>query len=299
MPELEEGHTEEPAAEEQPQGQAGEVENTGGQAAPEDTGTSTEQTGGEAGADGAEDKGGAPAQDDSYEGLPDGARRSIKRLTRQKKEALESADALKRENEELKRLTSGGLGNEPKPEDFENTDDYAEAKADYIVRARDINEKQNRTREDTQRADQERRDTVKRDFDVRQVKARGEIKDYDTVTSDAVAMLGDNYGAIEAIVENKYGPEVLYHLGKNPELAADIGDLSPSAAAAEIGRIVAKLESAMPKTRKVTQAPQPTSPVTGQEAGAVTEDPGKLDDKAYRSFREAGGGGGAPQYARK
>jgi hypothetical protein len=296
MPELEEGHTEEVATEDQNQGQAEEVENAGEQATPEDTGTPTEDKGGE---EEAEDKGEASAQDDSFKGLPDGARRSINRLTRQKKEAQEREAALKRENDELRRLTSGGIGNKPNPEDFDDTESYADALAEYKLRERDINEKQNRTAEESQKAEQERRATVSRDFDVRQAKARSDLKDYNEVTGDAVAMIGDNPGAIEAIVEDKHGPEILYHLGKNPELAADIGELSPSAAAAEIGRIAARLESAMPKTRNVTKAPQPISPVAGQEAGVSPDDPGKLDDKAYRSFRESGGGGGAPQYARK
>lgn len=293
----EDTHTEDQAVDDQAQAQAAEVETTEDQAASETTVTPTEDKGGEEGAEDA--KGEASAQDESFKGLPKGARRSIERLTRQRREGQEREDALQRENEELKRLTSGGLGNEPKPEDYENTDDYAEAKADYIVRARDINEKRTRTSEDSQRVDQERRDTVKRDFDVRQAKARGDLKDYDEVTGDAVAMLGGNYGAVEAIVENKFGPEILYHLGKNSELAADIGDMSPSAAAAEIGRIVAKLESAMPKKRNVTQAPQPTSPVTGQEAGADPTDPNKLNNQDYRTFRESGGGGGAPKYVQR
>ena len=286
--------TEEQVVEEQTQDQA--VETTEESAASEETVTPTEPEGGEAEA-GAE--GEASTSEEPHEGLQKGVRKRIDTLTRKKKEAEERAATLERENKELMRKTSGGLGKKPEPHEFDSTDDYTDALVDYKVKERTMANEQARTNDDNLRAEQDRREKVTREWNGRQIDARTKLKDYDEVTGDASLLMRDNYGATEAIIESEHGPQILYHLGRNPELAAEIGEMSPNAAAMAIGRLEAKLESATNKPRNVTQAPKPVTPVTGQDAGGTSVDPEKLDDKAYREYRERGGGGGIPQYKRK
>jgi preprotein translocase subunit SecA len=64
----------------------------------------------------------------------------------------------------------------------------------------------------------------------------------------------------DAILTSDRGPEVAYHLAKNPALAERLNRLSPIAAAREIGRIEAALEKSSPgTTRKPPPAPANTT----------------------------------------
>ena len=81
------------------------------------------------------------------------------------------------------------------------------------------------------------------------------------------------------------GPDVLYHLGQNPALAAQIAQMPPIEAARAIGRIEALINT--PKSRTSSSAPPPITPVKGG-AGAMP-DPSKMSQSEYRKWREAGG----------
>jgi hypothetical protein len=66
----------------------------------------------------------------------------------------------------------------------------------------------------------------------------------------------------EVIVEHsERGPEVLYHLVNNPDLADQIARMKPAAAAIAIARLETQLAS--PEPKRVTSAPPPPSKVTG------------------------------------
>ena len=54
-------------------------------------------------------------------------------------------------------------------------------------------------------------------------------------------------------------PELGYYLGKHPEVAADIADLTPAAAGIRMGELVAdlKAEKAKVKPKLVSNAPPP------------------------------------------
>jgi len=78
--------------------------------------------------------------------------------------------------------------------------------------------------------------------------------------------------------------DILYYLGKHPEESARIAKLSPLKAAGEIGKIEAKL-SAPPPPKKITQAPEPITPV--KTTGATELDPSKMSPKEYRAWRES------------
>lgn len=63
-----------------------------------------------------------------------------------------------------------------------------------------------------------------------------------------------------AIANSDKGPEMLYHLGSNPEVALNLSRMTPTAALVEIGRIESTLKTpaATPST-----APPPVTPVGG------------------------------------
>jgi hypothetical protein len=65
----------------------------------------------------------------------------------------------------------------------------------------------------------------------------------------------------EVIQESEVGPQVAYHLGKNPDEALRISKLPPLAQAREIGKIEATFASNAPQVKKVSSAPEPIKPV--------------------------------------
>lgn len=86
----------------------------------------------------------------------------------------------------------------------------------------------------------------------------------------------------EAIVEGSdRGPEILHHLVNNPDEAARIAKLTPTAAAIAIARLEAKLPSLEPK--RVTAAPAPPSRVTGV-ADAGQKDPSQMSMAEYAAW---------------
>jgi len=74
----------------------------------------------------------------------------------------------------------------------------------------------------------------------------------------------------DALIAADNGPEVLYHLGKNPQEASRIFHLPPHVQALEIGRLDARLS--MPQPKKTTSAPPPIDPLKGSSSAAVDED---------------------------
>lgn len=180
----------------------------------------------------------------------------------------------------------------PKPEDYEDSEKYLEALADWKteLKVKELKEK------DAQEAIQQQ---MRKTFDAhleRTRKFREEHDDYDEVAADANIPIPK---AVEfAIIELDNGPEVAYHLAKNPELAEKLAGMSDVAAVMEIGRLSASLavnekgaseppasaENPAPeKTKAVSAAPKPIKPVG---AGA-TKSNVPLDEMDYPAFRKA------------
>lgn len=114
----------------------------------------------------------------------------------------------------------------------------------------------------------------------KQEDARKSIPDYDEVLGGAETVVAPY--VTDAILTSDRGPEVAYHLAKNPALAEKLNKLSPIAAAREIGRIEAALEKSSPGTSR--SAPPPPARTTRSSA-TISGDPAKMDHEQYRAMR--------------
>jgi len=74
----------------------------------------------------------------------------------------------------------------------------------------------------------------------------------------------------QAIFQIMDGPEVAYHLGKNPDLATRISQLNPLQQVVEIGKISAAL--AAPPKVEVTRASEPITPIRSSSSAVVTDE---------------------------
>lgn len=112
----------------------------------------------------------------------------------------------------------------------------------------------------------------------------GALKDLASEVGDFVRRDGLPSPFMEAVLEVAEKPTaLLYHLGKNPDLAADLADLSPYQLAKRLDRIERELNDK--QTPKISNAPKPLEPVKGR--GSDSDLGPGLSDSEWLKRREA------------
>lgn len=106
------------------------------------------------------------------------------------------------------------------------------------------------------------------------------MESFAKTTPDVKVVLGNpslpqlHKDAAALIVSSDLGPQILYHLGKNPEKAARIARQTPAQQAQAVGRLEAELK--LPKPQKqISNAPEPPTPTKG---AAAPSEPKSLKD---------------------
>jgi hypothetical protein len=214
------------------------------------------------------------------------ARRSaqarINEITRAKHEA-------EREAAYWRGLAEGGKKQEAAPEavaetrpilaDYADYDGYVEALADWKA-GQKVREalQQTEVRASQSKQEQEARE-VARTWATRQDAARNRLPDYDDVVGSSSVTVAP--AVTDAILTSDKGPDIAYHLAKNPAVVARLNTMSPIAAAREIGRLEAALEK--PSTRAAPAVPEPAS--ISRPARTQTSDPSQMSHEQYRAMR--------------
>lgn len=223
----------------------------------------------------------------------------INSLTGQKRQAEDRARKMELENAELKgRLSvqpaAPAEQAPPKPgklEDYENHDDWLAAHRafdrhqDRIEMTAQQEKASSHAQEEARRsAETDSRQKVIAGFTEREEEARAKYDDYDVVVNNEDAMWNNHMREVAMGLPN--GPDVVYHLGRNPDEANRIAQLDPTNAAVELGAIGARLADPSPKpTPKVTSAPDPVVPVNSGGGDTATIDPDKMTNEQYRVSR--------------
>lgn len=103
--------------------------------------------------------------------------------------------------------------------------------------------------------------------------------DFDVVTANP-ALPPLSKTAARLIVDSEKGPQLVYHLAKNPAVAAHIARMSPDSQAMALGRLEVQLSAPAPKAATTTRAPPPpTQTPSGSSNG--TTDPSKMSMKEF------------------
>lgn len=214
---------------------------------------------------------------------------------RERKAAVERAEALQRELDALKAGKSGtgpasdkGDDKEPKPEDFKTVGEYAKALTKYEVAQAQKSEKAQRT-QDTQKQQIE---AVQQQFAERVAATAKDIPDYHEVVEAADWEIPHHMQAY--IVDSENGARLGYHLAKHREEFDRIAKLSPIRAFAELGKLEDKLtakpvvpaEKPAPAATQVSRAPAPITPLEGKST-TVTKDPSQMTFQELRAHRQA------------
>jgi hypothetical protein len=177
----------------------------------------------------------------------------------------------------------------PTPDQFDDYGAYVEALTEFKA-----DEKVNTALEAREKAAAEKKQAETRvtTWNERVIEARKSIPDYDTVMAASEVPIAEH--VLDELRDSELGPQLAYHLDKNPAVAEKLNTMNPRQAAREIGRLEAKLMSTVsaspdpvevpkeaeplaPKV-KTTNAPPPVKPVGQGRSTAVDLSKASMDD---------------------
>ena len=97
----------------------------------------------------------------------------------------------------------------------------------------------------------------------------------------------------EAVLDREDGPELLYHLARDPETVARLSKMTPTNALLEFGQFAASLKPpstpAKPAVQPISSAPPPPRTVPTKAASPLTTDPSRMTVAQYREWRKSHG----------
>ena len=182
----------------------------------------------------------------------------------------------------------------PLRETYASTDEYASALADYADLKAAWSAKQavgaalaeEQRKAEVRQAEEARKATLDT-YNGRVAKAAEKYSDYKQVAESpdvTVSMV-----MAQAIMQSEHGPELQYHLGKNPDEAKRISSLQPVQQLVELGVLAAKLTAVAPApavpAKPVSSAPKPIKPLESK-AVPVTKSPEEETMEEYGARRE-------------
>jgi hypothetical protein len=173
---------------------------------------------------------------------------------------------------------------EPKPEQFADMYEYAKALTDYRVEQRLMEEK---VKEAQARAEAQRQQVINT-WAQRVNAAKAEIPDFDEMVSSADVSVSNEVR--DAIFESELGPQILYHLAENPEIANKLQGMTVTGALRTIGKLEAQFEKTEPQTKTAvkSKAPAPINPIKASANGPVTElDSNRQFHGSYQAWKAA------------
>ena len=209
------------------------------------------------------------------------AQERIDELTRARREAEREAEhwrtlAMQTRQPEARPEPPKG-DTEPDPSQYE----YGESDLRYVKDLARYEARQEFRRQAEEEAAARQAREIEQGFAQRQEAAAAKYEDYHRVVID-----GANRGTwactpvmADAIKTSEAGPDVAYHLAKNPTEARRIAALSPIAQVRELTRLEVKLTAA-PQPRTATSAPEPAPQARGA-GGKFTVSPDTSDFAAF------------------
>lgn len=228
--------------------------------------------------------------DDGDEALQDerkpakGAEARIAELTRLRRQAERERDQALAQLQGA-RDPAKAAQPKPSPDDFEDYGEYVEALTDWKADQREAQRADTNATKAAETAAQHRN----AEWSAKVAATTATLPDYAEVAGKSEIQVRDH--VVDAIMDADRGPELVYHLAQNPDVAARLNDMSPARAAIELGKIEATLgEPAAPPpppAKKTTTAPAPITPVKPGATNA--KDPAKMNMEEYKAYRKAQG----------
>ncbi len=169
----------------------------------------------------------------------------------------------------------------PKLENFASYDDYQEALTDWKVDERLKAKEADYTKRSREAKAAEYETGIKDKFNKSVETARSKYEDFDDIAfSDSLKV---SRQLAELIGECDEPAEVAYFLGKNPDKAKELAEMSPRRAAVSLGRIEAALGAVTPPPKPVTKASAPVPTIKGGRTGKAKDWKEMSPDEFYHA----------------
>jgi len=182
----------------------------------------------------------------------------IDKITREKYEAKNELDLERKQRTELEqRLKELETKVTTTPEPTLESYDYDENAYNQAVIAKTVQDQVAKAAQETSQAQEKARQEQQmiaefKQLAVKEAEFASSIEDYDQIAKNPNLPINDDMAAV--IRTSEQGPALLYHLGKNPELAFNISNMDTLSAQRELVRIEAGLNN---KPNLVSNAPTP------------------------------------------
>jgi hypothetical protein len=197
--------------------------------------------------------------------------RRFSEITKQREEARKEAQAEREARQALEARLAAlerqpapqapKVDEEPQPSQFNDAFEYAKALAEYTADKR-IGEMR---KQDAEAKEAQERQKVIDQWANKVQAAKASLPDFDDIVASSDVVVNDDIR--DAILESDVGPQILYHLAENDDVAKKIAGLSPKQALREIGKLEARFEAkeTAPETKPVvrSKAPAPIQPLRG------------------------------------
>tara|TARA_R110002153_G_scaffold173631_1_gene326410 strand:- start:6442 stop:7380 length:939 start_codon:yes stop_codon:yes gene_type:complete len=205
----------------------------------------------------------------------DGYQKSIDRVTRQREDEKRKNESLELRIKELEgknKPQDKGENKEPVEDDFETYDKYLDA-LDKFDKQEDHSDKSttNDNKDTESKVDDELTSSQKTALAITQERVSSADKpdDFDAIAlNPELPVTGE---MLEALSECDDPAKVMYHLGQNKDLAAQIAGKTPAQQMREIAKLDLTITSKPKKPTKITNAPDAISPVSGTDSQQKAE----------------------------
>lgn len=117
--------------------------------------------------------------------------------------------------------------------------------------------------------------------------------DWDDVVNQALPIHESVY---LAVMELENGPDVTYYLGKHPDYARRLAEMTPLSAAMEVGRLSTRLKTGAPdpsaagngaRQKPRTRLPEPVKPVSTAASSSTLSSAEAAKKRDFRAFKQA------------
>jgi len=117
--------------------------------------------------------------------------------------------------------------------------------------------------------------------------------DWDDVVNQALPIHESVY---LAVMELENGPDVTYYLGKHPDYARRLAEMTPLSAAMEVGRLSTRLKTGAPdpsaagngaRQKPRTRLPEPVKPVSTAASSSTLSSADAAKKRDFRAFKQA------------
>lgn len=221
------------------------------------------------------------------------AKDRIKELTAKRYEAEAEARRLAETVERQAKRLALYDSQAPRLDDFDGDHDAyhaaiaAHQSGQYLKREREADVEDTRTSLNGKM--QEARAAALELYNERAMEFAARAPDFVEVVSQSTAQLPNE--GIDLVMQSEYGPQIAYHLARNPAEARRIAQSgSPQEMARLIGRLEGRLSQAPAK--RTTQAPTPITAIAKGSGVTARFDPEKASMDEYVAWRQKQAGGG-------